>query len=734
MDRKTIILCLAVLAVLVLGTGVAVAFLYSGSEKETEIAGSKVADEDRYLLLSAVPSDAVAAACFSNAENAPQAVFEDLGISGDLLNSRVAVSLHYSGTLVPLYLLDAGKAAASPSDETASFVGQLRSKGYVAEYVDCSSVADGSSRIARHSLVVASTSEPLVRSSLRHIGRSVSIMSSHGFAQASAAVSGENVLFMSNSYAGKLMPAVFTRNYSSYSGFVSRLADWTVLEIKAGKEGIGFAGTAVSDGDASEFVNVLKASVPAHSSVAEVLPSYTQFAASLPVGDLDSYVEAYEAYLDTRQSLQKHNVQLKELGNRMGVSPYQFMQMIDVEEVAVASFAAGSGQEKVVLMKAGSDDLEIVFKGTDVKSLKQYEPAIHSWPYASFASVMFGSLFALKDESCFTWKDGWIITGSMAAVKEYVEGRTLGYTLQEYLADASCEDLLSRQKSSFVSYFSFTADSRFLPSVFRDQFLNKWEGEYAGAEYVPAVLHAGTGKKGFVIEASISRHTLQRTKAPAFARDTTVVVPKGPFEVTNSGTGRKNRFYQNAHLSLCLSEDGKDLWGVPFKEPLCGTAHNVDYFANGKLQILFGAGSSLYIIDRLGRYVKGFPVDLGKPILLGPDVYDFNGTRKYNVMVLHKDNTVEMYNLKGQKPSSWAGIRPVEKIKALPERIVVGGSSFWVVRTAIQTLIYPFYGGEPLSTFTGDQMIRPDSEVRAVDDTSVEASCYDGKTRVVRLK
>ena len=62
---------------------------------------------------------------------------------------------------------------------------------------------------------------------------------------------------------------------------------------------------------------------------------------------------------------------------------------------------------------------------------------------------------------------------------------------------------------------------------------------------------------------------------------------------------------------------------------------------------------SIYVIDRLGRYVSGFPIELGKEITLGPDVYDFSGARKYNIMVLHEDNTIQMYNLKGKKPESW---------------------------------------------------------------------------------
>ena len=231
------------------------------------------------------------------------------------------------------------------------------------------------------------------------------------------------------------------------------------------------------------------------------------------------------------------------------------------------------------------------------------------------------------------------------------------------------------------------------------------------------------------------RLNMMKTKAPEFERDTTVVIPEGPFRVKNSGTGKMNVFYQNSHGSLCLQEEGgKGLWGVPFDGKLCGTAQNVDYYANGKLQIIFGSGSKIYIIDRLGRFVTGFPIDLGKEILVGPDLYDFNGTKAYNIMVLHKDNTIEMYNLKGRKPSSWKTITAPETIKGLPERIQVGGNTFWVVRTSIQTLIYPFSGGSALTVFKGDQMIRPDSEVRVSDGTSVSVDCYDGKARTVKLK
>lgn len=101
-------------------------------------------------------------------------------------------------------------------------------------------------------------------------------------------------------------------------------------------------------------------------------------------------------------------------------------------------------------------------------------------------------------------------------------------------------------------------------------------------------------------------------------------------------------------------------------------------------------------------------------------------------MVLHKDNTIEMYNLKGQKPAAWKGITAEETIKGLPEPVKIDGSTWWVVRTSIQTLIFPFYGGDPVTVFEGDRMIRPDSDVVPVKG-GVEVTRYDGRKVTIEI-
>ena len=745
MSRKSLILCLAVLAVMILGIGVAVAVLYSGTGGEKTRGGNVVPDQERYLLLPAVPADAVLVACMADLKDAASGVLSGFAFP-DSLSSRLhsmksiasapmTASLHYSGSLHALYVFDAGKASAQPSEDASALMDLASAMGLSSEFVDCSSVTDGSRDVARRSLVIVSDSETLVKSSRRHLEKSISVMDASGFAEASSSVSGNNVIFFSNPHAKMLMSEMFTKKYAAHNPFISTLAQWTVADItKSDKSGTYVTSSAVFDNDPSDFMTVLSKSEPAVSKVSHILPSYTVSAVSLPMKDTESYSKAYQAYLDSKQALQSLRKKNRELQTRTGISPEDFVKRLDVKEMARATFMSGGALDTVNLMRIGRQDT-LIFVGTQNKSFKNYVPAIHSWPYASFAAAIFGKFFQLKDESCFTYMDGWVITGSLKAVEEYVQGKTLEYDLVEYMADAGQKDMLGVD-ASLVAYFSLTENQEGHTSIFKKPFRNALKPLYEGSDYCPVVFSVVNGKHGMELSLQVPKLTMMKTKAPEFERDTTVVIPQGPFRVKNSGTGKMNLFYQNSHGSLCLQEEGgKGLWGVPFDGKLCGTAQNVDYYANGKLQIIFGSGSKIYVIDRLGRFVTGFPVDLGKEILVGPDVYDFNGTKAYNIMVLHKDNTIEMYNLKGRKPSTWKTIIAPETIKGLPEPVKVGGNTFWVVRTSIQTLIYPFSGGSALTSFKGDQMIRPNSEVKVLDDkVSVSVSCYDGQTRTVKLK
>ena len=708
MSRRSLIISLAILGCVLLGLGVAIAFLYSGVD-----TGSEKSSEDALpIVLTAVPSDAAVLACGTVGELAGS----DIPVLEPLKRCQMSVSLHYSGKLMKLYVADVHKA---DDDQVKAAAAHLTSNG-----ISCGQASG---------LLIYSESPALVKSSLRHLENEVSIVDASGFRESFESVKGSPVLLMSNLHARRLVAAVGASGLTGYSSFLERTSDWIVLEY-IGKNTLEFSGRVIFEGEPDEFFTVFEKCKPGVAEFAQCLPSYTLYAISIPVENQETYTEAYEPFADSRQALKGMKAKQNALG-KSGLTPEEFFRRLQVKEIASAFFVLRSNVEKVNLLRVESRDPELIFAGTSVKSFRGYVPVVHDWKYQSYVSSVYGKMFALKKEECFTYIDGWLVVGSREAVDEFVSRNALNYTLHEYLADAGQKGILS-DPALAVAYFSMTEAPDRLPKYISKPAI-EWLKTYIGeADCAPAVMSIGRQGEDITLSARVVGTDLEKTEAPVHDRDTVVVVPQGPFKVKNSHTGKVNTFYQNAHNSLCLmDENGKNLWGVPFPHKICGTATNIDYYANGKLQIIFGAGSSIYIIDRLGRYLGGFPVDLGKEIAVGPALYDFAGAGKYNIIVLHKDNTLEMYNLKGKRPASWKTIsREGETIKALPERLLVEGRNYWIVRTSIQTLIYPFNGGTPVTSFTGNSMIRPDSNVELQEDGTVKVTSYDGKQRNVKLK
>ena len=732
MSRRSIILCLSLMAVLLVGLGVAITVLYSGIETSDRTVKTSAGADGSRSCLCVVPSDAILVSSYSRMDKAcngilsafsfPSAIAESIadGTIESLRKSQMAVSLHYAGKLYSLYIIDASKSSESALhglDALAQAHGMFSAR--VGEYV------------------VLSESENLIKASARHFDKNVSISNASGFSNAMASVGTEDVVLMSNLHSERLLRSLFTRKLSSRSAFIERTSDWLAFNATSSAQSpLSLEGAMLFDGDADEYMTVFDGCTPSVTELTQVLPSYTLSALSLPMKDVKSYISAYKSFVDSRQGLPGYLSRQKELGNKVGIMPEDLLSRLEIKEVASVSFIAGEGVEKVNLLRVNSKDPALIFKDAGLSTFRGYAPAVQDWAYSSFIGSVFGKQFILADESCCTYLNGWVITGSRLAVEEIIAEHSSGYNLADYMADAGQGDMLAIKPALVVGYVSLNEILKKSSEFLTKEMSELISKEIADCDFAPLVMHVYRQKKGYCMSLDLFRNTLRKTKAPSsHKRDTVVVVPQGPFEVKNSGTGKMNTFYQNTKDAICLrDETGKDLWGVPLGKKLCGTAHNVDYYANGRLQIIFGAGSSIYLIDRLGRYVTGFPLDLGKEILLGPDVYDFSGAHKYNILVLHKDNTVQMYNLKGKKPEAWKGITSDEKIKSLPERLTVGGKDFWVVRTSAQTLIYPFYGGEALTTFEGDAMIRPDSQIKILDNTSVQAMSYDGKARTVKLK
>lgn len=731
MSRKTLITLIISAIVLVAGIIVAVSRLYSdGTPEKTAVESGHFLEN--HPLVKAIPSDAAMVLCFKDFRKAAEYMGDSLSVYRKLVSDRfrfiseasfpslrksaVTMSVHYSKDIPPLVAIrcpeGAVKEAAdtTAAADTSADVRRLFSMAKEEGLVSC----------MEQDIILISTSETVINSSARHIREGHSVLEANGFTQAAANARSEEAVFVNNAYMGKLMEAFAGKKHHKHSTFFKENALWTVFETghRSSKEKT-FHGSILYGEDPACYFNILEGTA-GESTVAETVPAHTAFVASIPVRDIKEYLKAWRSYLDAKVRLEAYDAELDSQVSTSGKSAEDWARSLDIKEVAVVGANFGESYRQVILVKSGH-------KKPQVDS---------SWNCQGFARTLFGEIFSVREEETAQTAGQWLVIGSRSDVREYSDRLLEEGSLKDCLSDNGLGSRLPGKDCGFWMYHSLTEDPSLMDSNFSPLMTEGFKDVIAGAPYVPVTLSLTHEGGVMVMDISLDRTSITKSKVPpqTVDRDTSVTVPEGPFEVTNSATGQINHLYQNSHLSICLQdENGKDLWGVPFKKKFCGFVQDVDYYNNGKIQFLFAAGSELYLMDRLGRFVGGFPVDLGKEIVLGPVAYDFTGAKGYTAVVVFKDNTVGYIDLHGKTVGGWNGITPDETIKFIPELLESGKDRYWIVRTSRQAMLYPFLGGDPLVKGEGNKTIMPDSPFEIGGDGEVKARCYDGKDRSFKM-
>jgi hypothetical protein len=74
---------------------------------------------------------------------------------------------------------------------------------------------------------------------------------------------------------------------------------------------------------------------------------------------------------------------------------------------------------------------------------------------------------------------------------------------------------------------------------------------------------------------------------------------------------------------------------------------------NNKLQMAFVTENKLYIVDRNGNNLKGYPKTLSKKAIVGLSVFDYDKNKNYRFMIPTADADILLLNMQGEVPTDW---------------------------------------------------------------------------------
>lgn len=736
MNKRSIIICSVVAVVLLAGIGWLFCSLFFGDSGET-------ANTDRLADgVEAVPSDAIflfEAGSFSEISD----ITDEESALGRLAGCipsvasgwEATLSMHYSSknAVSPLLVLSIPETVdpSSVMEDILDECSGIIDKRYGQVTVHKSAVPDASFALCGGYLI-ASPSLVIVESSLRHLENGTSIKDEALYSGIKGVTSERGIIHVNPANLGKLFSGAIAREYLGKASFFQNFADWAAFGLEDGTGKVALDGRAVSVRQGERFSDVLLTQRGRKPRVYSIIPYDATYVLTVPVTDWNAYINAYKAYLAANGKKKDYDY--------LNVMAAKREDGIEMSTSGLAS-SLGIGEMAVFALPLEGERRILALNVKDASVLGDVGDSIVAYPYKGYLPALLGETFRPGSEDMCCVMDGWLLIGGkeeLAYIRKDWKRGTL-FTMQEYLEQTPASDEL--RKISVLSMMVNTgrcADS--VAALFRDPYSGTVRRALGNRNFELLSMNMyDAGSHSLGIRAAFYAEDLQALPQPEhavteeIADDTPVPVPTGPFPVVNFIDGSDNWLEQlDDHRLRLLNRSRRPVWTVNFDGPLCGTVRQIDYLKNNKLQMLFGSGSKIYLLDRLGRIVRDFPIDLGKDILLGPDVYDFSGKKNYTLMVLHTDNTIVQYGMDGKRTGGWKDITCGERILGLPEMLKVGDNVCWVVRTAYQTLIYDSHG-TICADFTKKHKLKKDTQIKPVSSHEVVVTTSEGREMVLDI-
>ncbi|MFD2202104.1 hypothetical protein [Shivajiella indica] len=109
---------------------------------------------------------------------------------------------------------------------------------------------------------------------------------------------------------------------------------------------------------------------------------------------------------------------------------------------------------------------------------------------------------------------------------------------------------------------------------------------------------------------------------------------------------------ENNFVHLFTSE-GELVFAYQVDSPLVSNIFQVDYYKNGKLQLLFATENQIYIIDRLGNLIPGYPVSFPGEIITHLNLVDYSNSKDYRFFVGTENGNLILLDKNGKALEGW---------------------------------------------------------------------------------
>lgn len=532
-------------------------------------------------------------------------------------------------------------------------------------------------------------------------------------------------IFLNTACFSELLPMLMQTEKLFPGLNITQCFRWGALDGDISESGVALNGFMHYSGLNASFMKTLEGQRPRESSIENIIPVYPQSLLLLNLSDIKEYLTALDRYRYDSGSAEKIRKRKQECSRLMGKNAETELKELlqgefawvsmsfnetnsETEGAVIAGLKSGglcrAWMENVVGVNARLNSVHPDSYRYTCKPDKDQAFSFYRLPVEDLAALYWGPVFEnVKTRYALVVENYLILASSEKVVADFLKT----HIHHNYIKDADWFKQIKGKMSAKYNLAYFAEMTRTLPYYkhVASGGLKKYIASSEESLSAFSTLAMQWSNEGHMLYTTffLSTDEVQTAERPHVLWQTKL--GKGmrmkPVPVVNHNTQERELFVQDeAHTVYLLNNSGRILWKQKIDGKINSEVYQVDALKNGKLQYLFSTSSRIYLIDRNGDAVTGFPVAFKSACHGGITLFDYDNNRTYRIFAPCADQKIYLYDIKGTVVKGWKSVKSDKEIVTRVQHYRVEGKDYIVYADRYRLYILDRKGNERVRVST----------------------------------
>jgi len=459
----------------------------------------------------------------------------------------------------------------------------------------------------------------------------------------------------------------------------SDFSGWTATDLSIKKKIITANGFSAFNNSIINYTDIFNNQKAESINIVNIIPENTSLLLSIGFNNAKQLLDQKNKILQQQNNFWSWDKHRKLVRDSSNVNYNEFINELQGEVGIFNTSATQSDQQQYAFFKSkNSITASSLIQGliTDRRSYGQY--SINKIRDANITAQLFGDIFNSTTPYFITIEDYFIFGSTIASLEHLIDNYTSENTLSNNLHFNNYNSYLS-SKSNLFFYINPGKTAVSLKDNLQTSYGKNLNFSIDSLEKFTAFSVQMTSKKDLLlnnINLFYDTDFKEAIKEEWFIKlDTNISMH--PQFIYNHFTKEKMIVVQNNdHKVFAINTKGKVLWNIQLDSKILGGISSIDAYKNSKYQCLFNTESKLYLIDRNGKNVDGFPILLPCKTKVSHSLFDYNNTRKYRILIVGDDNNIYNLDKKGKEIKGWRYKKNNKRINRKLQTFRVGNKDY----------------------------------------------------------